>query len=511
MRALRVPSIPSARRPARGRPALARFGRLDAERELGQRLANELVRGGNAPVWRALWPQFVAERSGNEERAADAVVVARSVAPQQGPTSRLLRGFYEGLASSGVPAVGVETSGAFVTAVDAFDKASLSSVDFVETGVGRLALTLLLAGGRPGSYGLKATATDGILPPIDPVTPRRCQRAVTETPTILIAARDEEARIAETIAPLRRELPDAAVVVADDGSDGLHSWPSAPGAQVVRLPRRGKDRRSRSQRRRRRRGRCCSVMRTCEERWRRCSPRAPTSRWRRLPSGAAAASGSRSRRSRALIRMRTGFAPREPLSGQRALSERARRASFPLAAGFGCEVAHDDRRAERRAHDPRGGVPLGHRATGRDLAGFAHRRGSCSMRCSPLGPQGVNHRGLRLPLVGWSLGLAGGPAAAAIAATGLADDLWSGPERGLLAHLRARRTTGVLKLVAIPAVGLLATRKLSGALLVALAANLWNQLDTKPGRALKAYLLVAGPLRAPLVPAAVLLPCDFAR
>ena len=67
----------------------------------------------------------------------------------------------------------------------------------------------------------------------------------------------------------------------------------------------------------------------------------------------------------------------------------------------------------------------------------------------------------------------------------------------------------MLKLVAIPAVGLLATRKLSGGLLVALAANLLNQLDTKPGRALKAYLLVAGPLRAPLLPAAVLLPCDL--
>ena len=49
-----------------------------------------------------------------------------------------------------------------------------------------------------------------------------------------------------------------------------------------------------------------------------------------------------------------------------------------------------------------------------------------------------------------------------------------------------------------PQSGLLATRRLSGALLVALAANLWNQLDTKPGRALKAYLLAALPLRAPL-------------
>ncbi len=67
----------------------------------------------------------------------------------------------------------------------------------------------------------------------------------------------------------------------------------------------------------------------------------------------------------------------------------------------------------------------------------------------------------------------------------------------------------MLKLVAIPAVGLLATRKLSGALLVGLAANALNQLDTKPGRALKAYLLAAVPAGAPLVPAVVLLPYDL--
>lgn len=153
------------------RPALARYGRPEAARELGRRLAQELVRGGRAPVWRLLSPQLVAERSGNEELPADAVVVARSVPAQRGPTSRLLRGFYEGLAAGGLPAVGVETSRASATAVDAFDKAGLSSVDFVETEVGRLSLALLLAGARPGSYGLKATATDGILPPIAPVAP----------------------------------------------------------------------------------------------------------------------------------------------------------------------------------------------------------------------------------------------------------------------------------------------------------------------------------------------------
>lgn len=170
MRAIRVPiDVNALGNLLGGRPALVRYTRPDAARELGRRLAQELVRGGKAPLWRLLAPQLIAERAGNQERPADGVVVARSVTPQQGPTARLLRGFYEGLAAAGVPAVGVETSQASPTAADAFDKASLSTVDFVDTHVGRLALALLLAGSRPGSYGLKPTATDGVLPPVEPV------------------------------------------------------------------------------------------------------------------------------------------------------------------------------------------------------------------------------------------------------------------------------------------------------------------------------------------------------
>ena len=45
----------------------------------------------------------------------------------------------------------------------------MSSVDDVDTTVGRLALALLLAGGQPGHYGVKETATDGAVPPIEPV------------------------------------------------------------------------------------------------------------------------------------------------------------------------------------------------------------------------------------------------------------------------------------------------------------------------------------------------------
>ena len=64
---------------------------------------------------------------------------------------------------------------------------------------------------------------------------------------------------------------------------------------------------------------------------------------------------------------------------------------------------------------------------------------SSSTSCSPLAPLARKHRGLRLPLVGAVVGLVV-PSVAPVAAIGLADDLWSGPERGFRAHLaRGRR------------------------------------------------------------------------
>jgi Copper transport outer membrane protein, MctB len=174
MRAVRVPvDLESLDRALAGRPGLARYAKPDAARELGHRLAQEFVRGGKAPVWRLLSAQLVEERTGTDKGPADAIIVVRSAIPQQGDTARLLRGFYEGLTSAGVPAVGVETSTRSPTSIDAFDKADLSTVDFVETRVGRLALALLLAGATPGNYGLKPTAADGILPPVVPLTEAR--------------------------------------------------------------------------------------------------------------------------------------------------------------------------------------------------------------------------------------------------------------------------------------------------------------------------------------------------
>ena len=153
-------------------------------------------------------------------------------------------------------------------------------------------------------------------------------------------------------------------------------------------------------------------------------------------------------------------------------------------------------------------IELEHRATGRDLGGFLHRARQLGDLLLAFGPQGENHRGLRLPLVGWIVAIPY-PSLLPVAAIGLADDLWSGEERGFRAHLRAGSTTGVLKLVGIPAYALLRTRSLSGAILVGLAANALNQLDTKPGRALKAYLVASIPLGTPKATAVLLAPYDL--
>ena len=175
MRALRVPvDLEELGNKLEGRPGLARSGRPDAARELGRRLAQELVRGGRGPVWRLLAPQLVEERSGNDETAADAIWSrgrCLATGPDVEAAARLLRR----ACLERCPGRGCGDVPGLPTTVDAFDKASLSSVDFVDTEVGRLALALLLAGGRPGSYGLKQTATDGILPPVEPVPHPPCR------------------------------------------------------------------------------------------------------------------------------------------------------------------------------------------------------------------------------------------------------------------------------------------------------------------------------------------------
>jgi hypothetical protein len=171
LRALKVPIDAKQLDAAlKGQPAAAGLrGKANLE-ALGRALGQELVVGGDTPLWDSLTgaSSLVEHVAGGSKMPADGVVVVRTAVPQWGATSKFLLGVYEGLGSTGSPAVGVEQTDAANSAIKVFQDGGLSTVDDVDTPVGRLALLLLLAGQPGGQYGVKDSATDGALPPLPP-------------------------------------------------------------------------------------------------------------------------------------------------------------------------------------------------------------------------------------------------------------------------------------------------------------------------------------------------------
>jgi hypothetical protein len=151
--------------------------------DLGAELGRELVGGGDTPLWNALSSRLVAERSGGFSEPADAVVVCYSWTPpdsggdsssddegrQLRATQTLLEGLVRGLDGSGVPLVGVARTDDSADLTDLYRDQGASSVDDIDTLAGRVALAVLLAGGEPGQYGIKDSATHGVVPPIEPI------------------------------------------------------------------------------------------------------------------------------------------------------------------------------------------------------------------------------------------------------------------------------------------------------------------------------------------------------
>jgi hypothetical protein len=170
MYAVQVPIDPVAidKRLA-GRPALAKYSGDDQLRNLGRELGHEFVAGTDTPVWNALRNLIVQEatpRFGVSKRPADGVIVVRTADPQMGPTAPFVKGLYEGLADSGVPAVGVARSPSDFSAKPVFQDAQLSTVDDVDLDAGKLALAIVLS--EPASradYGLQA---NDLLPLVTP-------------------------------------------------------------------------------------------------------------------------------------------------------------------------------------------------------------------------------------------------------------------------------------------------------------------------------------------------------
>jgi hypothetical protein len=138
--------------------------------EVGRRLGEELVDGGETPFWNALIPVLVQGHQGDPSVELDAVVVSHIGVATDAPTRLFLDGLYAGLAGSGVPVVGIERTNERPSRIAVYRANGISSVDSVDTPIGKLALAVLLEGGREGHYGLKRTAEDGTLPtPIEPL------------------------------------------------------------------------------------------------------------------------------------------------------------------------------------------------------------------------------------------------------------------------------------------------------------------------------------------------------
>jgi hypothetical protein len=164
---LRLESVESA---LTSKSELAGYVGDDELGNLGRDLGRELVAGRETPLWDALESEIVEQREGDFGDSVEGVVVIRSAEPQEGGTSRFIAGLYQGLNSTGVPVVGIEPTRVEQSAIPIFQRYGLSTVDGIDEELGQLALILLLAdSAAAGNYGIRDTADDGILPPIEPL------------------------------------------------------------------------------------------------------------------------------------------------------------------------------------------------------------------------------------------------------------------------------------------------------------------------------------------------------
>jgi glycosyltransferase involved in cell wall biosynthesis len=202
---------------------------------------------------------------------------------------------------------------------------------------------------------------------------------------VIVAARNEADRIGATLVALREAFPEAHVVVADDASeDATSDVALAHGAEIV------------SRRRPHGKGAnvtaaVASVIDRSYPAYLLCDGDLGESAAKLGPLVESVESGEcdlsiavfRSRvgggfgfalrYARDAIRRLSGYEALAPISGQRALSARAMRAAYPFAAGYGMEIGItvDVVRAGLTVREIE--LDLSHRATGRTLAGFAHR------------------------------------------------------------------------------------------------------------------------------------------
>jgi glycosyltransferase involved in cell wall biosynthesis len=201
----------------------------------------------------------------------------------------------------------------------------------------------------------------------------------------VVAAHNEEERLADTLAALRAAFPAATLIVADDGStDGTPKIAGAAGAELVRSERRqGKGAANTVAAERALAGEprvillcdgdlgaSAANLRPLVETIDKGEADVAIATFARRVGGGFGIALNASRRA---VEKRTGRTLQAPLSGQRALTPQALRTVLPFADGFGMETAMniDALRAGLRVREVE--LELEHRATGRTAAGFVHR------------------------------------------------------------------------------------------------------------------------------------------
>jgi len=141
-----------------------RFDDLDQEpaqlQEIGSDIGSQLVVGSGRRLARLR--DVVFTRSSGEGGRLDGAVVYRAgrgeLEPEQEEAADALElGLVNGLASTGVPVVAVERSGADESAIPFFAPLEVATVDSVDLTSGRTALVFALLGAE-GNFGIKETA-----------------------------------------------------------------------------------------------------------------------------------------------------------------------------------------------------------------------------------------------------------------------------------------------------------------------------------------------------------------
>jgi glycosyltransferase involved in cell wall biosynthesis len=203
----------------------------------------------------------------------------------------------------------------------------------------------------------------------------------------IVTARNEADRLPATLAALALAFPDAAIIVADDGStDATARVAADAGARVVGAGRaEGKGAAATRAARAMLAGAeppevvvlCDGDLGASAHRLGALVDEVASGRCdvavaafaRRRGGGVGAAVGF----ARWAVRARVGLTLQAPISGQRALRREALAATLPFASGFGMEIGMtiDAVRAGFRLAEVQ--LDLEHRPTGRTPAGFAHR------------------------------------------------------------------------------------------------------------------------------------------